>query len=910
MEKIEFLASTGMSFYTPDHELRLPEELLNKIWNFRILQAASGAISLQLGDEQITNASSTDQGQFVDIGGLAIRFGDVINHCLGRWLPAPYIRKDAGNNSTRSFDWARVMFSRSSLQIDESIVSMVLAVDTTLRQPSADAPQPVAGLTAQETGFPLEIGPGSTAFWQSSEMQTWVKSMFKGVPADGSETAPPHAAALGAFMALMDGLKQAEIMPEITFLHPDGEQIEVSLVLDLGNSRACGLLIEETPGKKISLDECCKLEIRDLQTPSITYTEPFDTSFKFMPPLFQQSDQFTPRTSTGFSWPSIVRLGQEAAEIEPSNIGDTGMSSPKRYIWDNRTRHFPWYFNLPEESVGQKINAHFFKYLDDKGFYQGDNAQPPFDPYYPTSSLTTFLVQELLCHAYAQINSFSYRKSRGHRLAGRVLKHIVLTTPCGMSQPEIELYKQRAQAAIDIYFKVNQLPDDQKPQLHIEFDEATAVQLTYLYGEIKHRFLGNAQEAVETLGRNRSTNLGSNKSLRLASIDIGGGTSDLMIAEYCPEGSEEVRQKTLFSEGFSIAGDEVAKRIIEKLILKRVFNWAQERNPAISYDDFQIFFGPGRGGRDKHFNDMKIELCRQVWLPMAHKHLEFAELDTDDPDIELSFDRFFPYRLPGANVLDFFAESMRKEFDCHITLPEIPWQLSKPAINTVISNVIDKTLRIFSEVIAQFDCDALILGGKPSSLPVIRDILVRLMPVPSSRIIGLKGYQVGSWYPFSQKGGGISDPKTTCVVGAVVWLFAEKLKKLDGLSLTTDNQLIRQRECFIGTFLPEMMTLDQPLFPTEGNNTAKLSINRPTSIGIRKIDSQICMVNPVYELVPADAQQDLEVELRQREDHRDCLEIVKITNFKGARCSSNAVNLNLKTMVTDQYWIDTGSFDL
>jgi hypothetical protein len=50
---------------------------------------------------------------------------------------------------------------------------------------------------------------------------------------------------------------------------------------------------------------------------------------------------------------------------------------------------------------------------------------------------------------------------------------------------------------------------------------------------------------------------------------------------------------------------------------------------------------------------------------------------------------------------------------------------------------------------------------------------------------------VGSWYPFSQRGGGIADPKTTCVMGAVVWLFAEKLNNLDGMSLTTDSSLIK-----------------------------------------------------------------------------------------------------------------------
>jgi hypothetical protein len=919
MEKLEFLVSTGVSFYAPDYEYRLSDLLMQKVWNYRVLQSANGPISLQLGSEPIDNATAAKAGDMVDIGGLKVRFQDALDACMGKWLPVPYSRKqDNSANDSRSVDWARIYLHRSPLQVDENVFRMVLSVDTTLapdNQPGGK--NEIHGLFAEDIGVALTSNPGSLAFWQAPSMITWIKNALKAVPAEGGEQIPPYAAALAAFMTLCDGLKQAEVLPEITLLHPEGEEIGVSLILDLGNSRACGILVEQTPGERVNLDECCKLEIRDLQEPSEVYTEPFDTSFKFQPPLFFDPDNAIAKSDSNFRWPSLVRIGQEAAKLEPSDVGDTGMSSPKRYLWDENQRHFPWYFNLIDEGLGKKISADFLKYLDENGVFQGDDAHPPFEPCYPTSSLMTFLMLEILCHAYSQINSFAYRKSRGHRLAVRTLKNIVITTPCGMSLPERKLYQKRVQSAIDTFFHVNRMPEEKKPALHLEFDEATAVQLTYLFGEVKHRFLGDAHEAIASLGRERTDSNGFKQpTFRLASIDIGGGTSDLMIAEYASVQTEQtgVQQRMLFSEGFSVAGDEIAKRIIEKLILRRIFNWAQQKNPNISWEDFQLFFGPGRGGRDKYFNDMKAELCRQIWIPMAHRHLEFAEIDSEDPDMELSFDRFFPYRLPSANVLDFFAEHMRKEFDCDITLPEIPWEISRPRVNAVISNVIENILRLFSEVIAQFDCDALILGGKPSSLPVIRDILVKLMPVPSSRIIGLKGYSVGSWYPFSQKGGGISDPKTTCVMGAVVWLFAEKLNNLDGLSLTTDGSQIRQRECFIGTFSPEVMTLTQSLFPTPGNEPAVLETSRSTMLGIRRIDSEVCLVNPIWE-ISLDREQlmgngPFQIKLEQDQNNRECLKVVELKNEAGNKCHANLAKLSLKTMVEDQYWLDTGCFDL
>jgi len=225
----------------------------------------------------------------------------------------------------------------------------------------------------------------------------------------------------------------------------------------------------------------------------------------------------------------------------------------------------------------------------------------------------TFLMLEIMNHAYAQINSFSYRKHRGRRMARRVLKSIVITTPSGMSRPEKEIYHQRLNSAFDTFHHVRETARQDRPKLILDFDEATCIQLTYLYGEITHRFLGEAHTAIATLGRPRTGDKGvKQNTFRLASIDIGGGTTDLMIAEYAPSAHDPagVRQKMLFTDGFNLAGDDIAKRIIEKVILKQVFDFAKERTPTFSWEEFQAFFGPGKAGRDKKFLDEKAELCR------------------------------------------------------------------------------------------------------------------------------------------------------------------------------------------------------------------------------------------------------------------------------------------------------------
>ena len=98
MEKIEFLVSTGINFYAPEYEIRLSDLLLQKNWQFRVLQSPAGAIGLQYGSEAISNAVTQGDQALVDVGGLALRFGDVLDQCLGKWLPLPCLPKSADSD--------------------------------------------------------------------------------------------------------------------------------------------------------------------------------------------------------------------------------------------------------------------------------------------------------------------------------------------------------------------------------------------------------------------------------------------------------------------------------------------------------------------------------------------------------------------------------------------------------------------------------------------------------------------------------------------------------------------------------------------------------------------------------------------------------------------------------------------
>src|SRR5262249_48704051 len=109
------------------------------------------------------------------------------------------------------------------------------------------------------------------------------------------------------------------------------------------------------------------------------------------------------------------------------------------------------------------------------------------------------------------------------------------------------------------------------PEIEIWWDEATCVQLVWLYGEIARKFAGNVEAFFDLVGRRRASPGGAPQpSLRLASIDIGGGTTDLMIITYTPVGDHGLRPVPNFREGVRIAGDDVLKLMIERIILPAI----------------------------------------------------------------------------------------------------------------------------------------------------------------------------------------------------------------------------------------------------------------------------------------------------------------------------------------------------
>ncbi|MCX2958571.1 MAG: virulence factor SrfB, partial [Serratia symbiotica] len=99
----------------------------------------------------------------------------------------------------------------------------------------------------------------------------------------------------------------------------------------------------------------------------------------------------------------------------------------------------------------------------------------------------------------------------------------------------------------------------------------------YLYNETQVNFAGRTDAFFAAMARpDRPLTPGeaAGKSLRIASIDIGGGTTDLAITQYVLDdgvgNNIKINPRLLFREGFKVAGDDILLDVIQLFILPAI----------------------------------------------------------------------------------------------------------------------------------------------------------------------------------------------------------------------------------------------------------------------------------------------------------------------------------------------------
>ncbi|QEX14839.1 virulence factor [Hypericibacter terrae] len=753
---------------------------------------------------------------------LEIPIADTLSLFDRRWMPIPVLRVRPG----RSFDlgptnWVRARVTALA-QPDEDGHShrVTIAFDTTILPPLRDSAIEYLAPEQKDVGaghtFMLAwIGAEPIPFVQQRWVSEWVSETFRlsaskqlRIDEDEVELEIRRQVDVAHYLAYLGILGQFSGLPRLT-LRSNGDDtvhapINVDFVLDVGNSRTCGILIEEHSQDTNWTSNRYELTLRDLSEPHLTYSEPFESRMEFNHASFglDNISSLSGRASA-FNWPTIARVGPEALRLASSRRGmegATGLSSPKRYLWDEEPYAPGWRFN---HTYG--LEAHeplataqpFCKFIDEAGrsLFRAENADamPVFIPHYSRSSLMTMMLAEVLMQALSQINSPMQRMRQQHAGLPRQLRRVVLTVPPSMPLPEQRNFKNRMDDAVVLLWKSmgwhaeDAAPDDEAqrpfpafPTVIMKWDEVTCGQVVYLLSECVNHFGGDTKRFFSVMRRRDVWQ--DDGRLRIASIDIGGGTTDLVVTDFELKQADAnalmIEPKQLFRDGFKLAGDDILLHIIQTQILPAI----SAAVSALGVAEVPSVMSELIGGEnlDVQRQMLRHQFTLQILMPAGLSLLHRYE--TYDPVVgadvvTLPLRQLLPLDAqPHRRAIEYFDAGIRKasgglqNFDVMnvpvpIDLERIHEQVVSPDFD------LHGALSSLSDIVAQYNCDVLLLTGRPSRLPAIPELLRSLMPLTPDRIIPLHNYRAGSWYPF-HKHGRIHDPKTTAAVGAMICVLA------------------------------------------------------------------------------------------------------------------------------------------
>ncbi len=925
-----------------------------------------------------------------------------------QWIPVPMLRlrEQKRPDGEPMFEmgpsnWARLRITRP--EEGSSILRLVLAFDTTVEEQPTEgeqyfalSPKDVAANATYNLAWHVRdnawfINSPWVDEWLFSLHDNWMKA---GKKRQESEFALEH---LSEYLTLLEFLHRLLPEAKVKVINPSRDTpVDVDLILDIGNSRTTGILVETLPHRSTNLNDSYLLQIRDLSQPEKLYSEPFATLVEFSEAVFGNDalSRRSGRRTPAFTWASAVRMGPEASRLSTKSKcaeGTTGMSSPKRYLWDERPWKPTWRYNTGGGFEPMVTRGSFARQVNQEGtplccfddpqisrnpIYRKQEAEVAFESQFTRSSLMLFLLGEVLMQALVTINSPAQRAKRELSDFPRRLRRVIFVVPSGMPIAEQRIYRRWVSFAVRTVWealgwkewytapraKSTQQRADyrQSPETRCNWDEASCTQLVYLYNEITRKFQGDAHHFFRISGKERA-GYGAYHSLRVASIDVGGGTTDLSVATFSLENDESsaarIRPHLELRDGFNIAGDDILKAVVADHILSAIGKAVAAHGATGNPHSFlNQLFGRDVLGNSQEKRNLRAQFIRQIAAPAGLALLAAYEVSdplqggpvsyrmgqfftkpfdgTSQSDEEQVTLPFVQQPRPSDQVIGYLEEMVNKAgAGTTFSLMNVPVVMDPKAIEISIRSVMGRIVSDLCEVIHAYDCDALLLTGRPSRLKGLIDSVIAKLPVPPDRIIPMCDYRVGAWYPFADVLGNISDPKTTVSVGAILCALAEG--HLEGFSFDTQRLKLASTARYIGEMNTNgQITAPKVWFEVDVSSGKEQELDRqvlmsgPLPVGFRQFGVErwpttrfyiIDFANEDYRRQAAGklpyklslrfTVKEVEEENPSSEQDEGELFIQDIEDNQGdqPRGGKNAVEVRLQTLPLDEgYWLDTG----
>ncbi|MDE2913953.1 MAG: virulence factor SrfB [Paracoccaceae bacterium] len=964
-----------------------------------------------------------EDGRRDDDDEYAIRSVAALEPFLGKWIPIPVLRLKHGGAvpGQEQYDpgpstWARMRIVELPEVTDGNTHRVQLGLDTALVADDDSiagrylAPSHSDAVARREFRFvndparmgwflrrPAPVDPnGRTSDWQMWVTE-WLEDLFMrykraqrpGRPIEKGDL--PHRLEHWArYLTCIAAIETVVRIPRIRLADTVSDRdavrpVDVDFVLDVGNCRTCGILIESFPDQHgINLAKSFPLELRDLGRPELQYSGLFESRVEFCQADFG-SERFSRASgrNKAFFWPSLVRIGPEAMRLigdEEGTETTSGLSSPKRYLWDDSEVEQEWRFHnhknrqeLPGVAKAAMVRLNEAGDViaqvesDQKRKLRKRNRallSPALRSRFSRSSLFGFMLVELIAQALVQINDPASRAGRAQSDLPRRLRRVILTLPTATQVQEQAIIRSRAQGAIRLLWSMNGLQETAsvttgQPELIVEWDEASCTHLVYLYAEILHRFEGQIDHYLRLRGKERPRKEGETPtpSVRLGCIDIGGGTTDLMITTYYSEEGRVLHPVQVFREGFRIAGDELVKGVLEDIVIPQIRDSAEAAGGVSVRERLKELFGADVGGIDQQTIQRRRQFAIRVLAPLATALLEKSEETSEVEMVSLATTDVFgtrereqkrkpnggeetqpPLALP-PRLLAYLEEPLHQAGAMQWRLADLTLNVSQKALARVVRSVFEEAFGNLSEVVAHLDCDILLLTGRPSRLPALRTLVEEKMAVMPDRLVTMHDYRAGSWFPYRDPATDrIGDPKSTVAVGGMVTMLARN--SIPNFRVMTDNLRMRSTARFIGEMERNGKILESRVIFSNidldssagSDEEATVKLFTPVHIGSRQLPLERWITTPLYYLTYANAAAERQAapisvtlertlidddegkeaeDVLRREAAQEAFEITYVEAADNTPMKTSDIRLSLHTLgFVDDYWLDSGVFAL
>ena len=492
------------------------------------------------------------------------------------------------------------------------------------------------------------------------------------------------------------------------------------------------------------------------------------------------------------------------------------------------------------------------------------------------------------------------------------------------------------------------------------YDEAFASQLVYLYAELAQRYGGRVDHFFQLKGHQRQEMQEQGfegNSLTIGTIDIGAGTTDIMVTVYGQKGEGRLTPVPLYYDSFYSAGDDILHNVIRDVILEGSNNGSdvlgsigsalsariQRMTPdelltiprikdtkayretvedirlAMTEEDARMqkhhlthelmhhFFAENSANQSEKDRRCRLDFCTQVSHPMSQFFLEL--LKQGRPTKLYTFDELFPKEKPADYLLNHF------EYHFGFRFEELSWRYDPETVGAIVRETMEPIIKALSVVMYAHHCDILVLSGRPTNLEPLTELFLKYIPIAPNRLVRLNQYRVGRWFPLATEEGYFQESqKAVVAVGAEVGYLASTTG-FNGLVLDFSSlaKTMKSTACYMGLYDEDLQEVRSP-FLTPENSTATLKGISvfPCYIGCKQFNAPKYQARPIYAIYNNSNSAQLNIMLqRNYYEDRELVTIEDVTNMDGDTVPTDEVDLHMQTLASDgNFWMDKGAFTL